>query len=302
MDAGLKLRLRLFKRGGSNSSGVPGLGLRLVVGLAGIVSRNRPGVAGDDDSSTVCRFCGSTDEVSHESKLSPTPRSPEPLDSMDSRDGARRWLRRLLWLRRLRLPDNNLVFDEIGRTTFVTDEAIDEIVPVAEKPPLDDGGLLESMETFRVAGSAGLVLEYGTVFTRLDGERWPISNMLGDSLWPSSCVRSATKRTTRKSSCATKDKASSADAPPRNPNVLSPSVALLDRQMSVVTVSAAATTQRTTQEPNTSPLTALELFLLLEMKRIHDNRASTADSRRDEIIAVIRVGDVVLERGRARIM
>lgn len=304
MDAGLKLRLRLLRRGGSRSSGVPGLGLRLVVGLAGIVSRNRPGVAGDDDSSTVWRCCGSTDEVSHESKLSPTPRSAEPPDSMDSRDGARRlrWLRWLLWLRRLRLPDSNLVFDEMGRTTFVNDEAIDEIVPVAENPPLDDGGLFESMETFRVAGSAGLVLEYGTAFTRLEGERRPISNMLGDLCGPSSCVRSAMKRTTRKSNCATKDTTSSAAAPPRNPSVLSPSVALLDRQMSVATVSAAATTQRKIQEPNKSPLTVLELSFLLEMKRIHDNEASTADSRTDDIIAVIRVGDVGFVRGNARIM
>jgi hypothetical protein len=73
-----------------------------------------------------------------------------------------------------------LVFDEIGRTTLVNDEATDERVPVAENPPLDEGGLLESMDTFRVAGSAGLVLVYGTVFTRLEGERRPISNMLGD--------------------------------------------------------------------------------------------------------------------------
>lgn len=302
VDAGLKLRLRLLRRGGSRSSGVPGLGLRLVVGLAGIVSRNRPGVAGDDDSSTVWRFCGSTDEVSHESKLSPTPRSPEPLDSMDSRDGARRWLRWLLWLRRLRLPDSSLVFEEIGRTTFVNDEAMDEMVPVAENPPLDDGGLFESMETFRVAGSAGLVLEYGTAFTRLEGERRPISNMLGDGCWPSTCERSAIKRTTRKSSCVTKDTASSADAPPMNPRVLPPSAPLLDREMSVATVSAAATTQRATQEPNNSPLNALELSFLLEMRSIHDKRASTADSRRDDIIAVIRVGDVGFERGSARMI
>lgn len=80
----------------------------------------------------------------------------------------------------LRLPDNNFVFEEIGRTTLVNDEATDEMVPVAENPPLDDGGLLESMDTFRVAGSAGLVLEYGTVLTRLEGERRPISNMLGE--------------------------------------------------------------------------------------------------------------------------
>jgi hypothetical protein len=110
------------------------------------------------------------------------------------------------------------------------------------------------------------------------------------------------KRTTRESSCATKDNASSADAPPTNAKVLLPSSALLDRQMSVATVSAAAITQTTTQEPNNRPVTVLELSFLLETKRIHDNRASTADSSRDDTIAVIRVGDVGFERGSARMM
>lgn len=173
---------------------------------------------------------------------------------------------------------------------------------MAENPPLDDGGLLESMDTFRVAGSAGLVLLYGTVFTRVVGERRPISNMLGESEGCSSCERSLTKRTTRKSSCATKDNTSSAAAPPRNPSVLFPSALLPDRQMSVATVKAAATTQRTTQEPNHNPLIVLEVFFLLEMMRIHDNRASTADSSTDDIIAVIRVDDVGFERGNARMI
>lgn len=110
------------------------------------------------------------------------------------------------------------------------------------------------------------------------------------------------KRTTRKSSCATKDNASSAETPPTNPKVLSPSGALLDKQMSVATVSAAAMTQTTTLEPNNRPLTVLEASFLLEIKRIHDSRTSTADSSRDDTIAVIRVGDVGLERGSARMM
>lgn len=70
VDAGLKLRLRRAARGGSKSSGVPGLGLRLVVGLAGIVSRKRPSAMGEKDSRTVWRFCGSTWDVSHVSKAS----------------------------------------------------------------------------------------------------------------------------------------------------------------------------------------------------------------------------------------
>ena len=50
---GLKLRLllRVFL-GGSRSSGNPGLGLRLPVGLAGMVSRNLGGV-GDTDSTAL---------------------------------------------------------------------------------------------------------------------------------------------------------------------------------------------------------------------------------------------------------
>ncbi|KAJ0109283.1 hypothetical protein J7T55_009614 [Diaporthe amygdali] len=38
------------------------------------------------------------------------------------------------------------------------------------------------------------------------------------------------------------------------------------------------------------------------MMRIHDNRASTADSSTDDIIAVIRVDDVGFERGNARMI
>lgn len=132
VDAGLKLRLRLCPRGGSRSRGVPGLGLRLVVGLAGIVSRNRPSAIGEKDSRTVWRFCGSTLDVSHESKVSSwaLERSRWPMDSKEGACLAERWLRRLCWLRRLRLLDNRRVLEEIDRTA-------DAIVSVAEKPPLE---------------------------------------------------------------------------------------------------------------------------------------------------------------------
>jgi len=54
-------------RGGSSmSSDLPGLGLLLVLGLAGMVSRKRLG-GGDEDSNTVWRFSGSTADVSQES-------------------------------------------------------------------------------------------------------------------------------------------------------------------------------------------------------------------------------------------
>lgn len=163
VDAGLKLRLRLVwnlpSRGGSKSSGVPGLGLRLVVGLAGIVSRKRPPLTGDADSMTVRRFCESTPDVSHESNASSL-----ALDRsrrlMESKEGARladRWLR---WLRRLWLRDSRRVLEEIDRTVEV-------IVSVAENPPLEGGGSLESIEWLRDEGSGGgVVWLYGTVLTR----------------------------------------------------------------------------------------------------------------------------------------
>lgn len=68
LAAGLKLRLLLWRWGGSRDS-CELLGLLLVVGLAGIVSKSRPG-GGDVDAITVCRFWMSTDDVSQESKLS----------------------------------------------------------------------------------------------------------------------------------------------------------------------------------------------------------------------------------------
>lgn len=101
VDAGLKLRLRRAARGISKSRGVPGLGLRLVVGLAGMVSRKRLPPTGDVVSSTSWRFCGSTLEVSQESKLSSVVlvRSRRATDSIEAARRAERWLR---WLRRLR--------------------------------------------------------------------------------------------------------------------------------------------------------------------------------------------------------
>lgn len=254
------------------SSVVPGLGLRLVVGLAGIVSRRWPPVTGDDDSSTVWRLCGSTDEVSQESKSSaPLKRSRRP-NELD------RWLRRLV-------PDNRRVLDDMGRTAFVNVEATDEMVSAAENPPLDMGGNFESIETFRVAGSEGLVLVYGIVLTRVAGKRRPTSCMLGEGEVVSSCGRSMMKRATRKNSCVTKETASTVDTPATKPRVFSPAAALLDRQMSSATVIAAATTQRTITEPKTNPLTVLA-SLFSEAKRIHDSAVSTASSEMDAIEAV----------------
>lgn len=101
VDAGLKLRLRRAARGAAKSSGVPGLGLRLVVGLAGMVSRKRLPPMGDVVSSTSWRFCGSTPDVSQESKLSSVVlvRSRYAKDSIEAARLADRWLRKLRRLR-----------------------------------------------------------------------------------------------------------------------------------------------------------------------------------------------------------
>lgn len=252
---------------------MPGLGLRLVVGLAGMVSRKWPPAVGDDDSSTVWRFCASTDDVSQQSKSSAE---------------LRRSLRLIESDRRLWLLDNRRVLDEMGRMAFVKDEAIDE------NPPLDPRGYLESIETFRVAGSKGLVLLYGIVLTRVTGGRRPTSCMFGELDLLSSCARSRMKRATRNMSCGTKEATSVVDAPARNPSVVLPRASLLDKQISVATANAAARTQRTMPEPNNSPETVLA-SRLKEAKIIHDSKAITTDSNTDDIMAVIRVDDVGFE-------
>ena len=131
LDAGLKLRLLLLARGGSRSSGVPGLGLLLVVGLAGMVSRKRPS-GGEDVSRTVCLFCGSTADVSQESNPSSVElgASRNVLESSEAGRRDERWL-----------PGNSRVLDDMGRTTFESDDRIELMVSVAERPPLEPGGL-----------------------------------------------------------------------------------------------------------------------------------------------------------------
>lgn len=181
----------------------------------------------------------------------------------------------------------------MGCMAFVKDEATDEI------PPLDAGGYFESIETFRVAGSEGLVLLYGIVLTRVAWKRRPISCTFGEFGLLSSCARSRMKRATRNISCETKEAASVIDSPARNPSVVFPRAALLDKQISVATASAAARTQRTMAEPNNSPVTVLA-SRLTEEKRIHDKKASTAASSMDDVMAVIRVGDVGFEQRSAR--
>lgn len=222
--AGLKLRLRREIRRGasrSNSGGIPGLGLRLVVGDAGMVSRKRLPETGDVDSSTVWRHCGSTLEVSHESKLSSvaTDRARRSADSTEGARLADRWLRWLRWLRRLFLPESRWLLEVIGRTAFVKVEAMVEIVSVAEKPPLEGGGVLESIDTVRdVVSTGGVVRSYGTAFTRLVACQ-PISCIPGVDERLSSCARSARSRVVRKNSCAANEATSIKAVPARYPEL-----------------------------------------------------------------------------------
>lgn len=252
-----------------------------------MVSRKWPPVAGEDDSNTFWRLCASTDEVSQQSKSSAVLTRSRRLIESDRR------------LRRLWLLDNRWVLDEMGRMALVKDEATVEKVPAVENPPLDVGGCFESIETFRVVGSEGLVLLYGIVLTRVVGKRRPASCMFGEFDLLSSCARSSMKRATRNSSCVTKEATRAIDAPARKPNVVLPSAALLDKQISVATVNTAATTQSTIPEPNNNPVTDLA-SCLTEAISTHDNRVSTADSNTDDVMAVARVGDLEVEQRSAR--
>lgn len=127
---------------------MPGLGLLLVVGLAGMVSRKRPGV-GDEVSNTVCRFWGSTADVSHESKPS-SALVLSPRQAFESSDAGRRPDR---WL-----PESSRVFDEMGRTTCESEDRMELIVSVAERPPLEPGGVRESWDVLpRTFCDTGLV-------------------------------------------------------------------------------------------------------------------------------------------------
>lgn len=254
-----------------------------------MVSRKWPPVVGEDDSSTVWRFRASIDEVSQQSNSSAVLTRSRRLIESDCR------------LRRLRLLGNRRVLDEMGFTAFVKEEATDEKVSAAENLPLDAGGYFESIETSRVVGSEGLVLLYGIVLTRVVGKRRPTSCMFGEFDLLSSGARSRMKRATRNSSCMTKEDTRATDSPARNPIVVLPRAVLLDKQMSVATVSTAAMTQRTIPEPNSSPVTALA-SCLIEAIRTHDNRVSTADSNTDDVMAVTRVGDLGLEQRSARMI
>lgn len=152
IEAGLELLVLCLVRGGSRMpNGIPGLGLLLVVGLAGMVSRKRVcGAGGDDDSNTVCRFWGSTADVSQESNPSSVERDPISRAAARSREAGRRDDRWLTGRRR--------VLDVTGRNiAWEKDDRIDVMVSAVERPPLDPGGVGGSNEAPRTLPETGLV-------------------------------------------------------------------------------------------------------------------------------------------------
>jgi hypothetical protein len=142
---------------------VPGLGLRLVVGLAGIVSRKRVGGGEEEDSRTFCRFSGSTAEVSHESKPSSVERRAR--ESRGLLLGRSREVGR--WEER-RLTERRRVREVMGRMACEREVRMEDMVSVAERPPLDPGGVGESKDALprSLVAETGVVSWYGTVLIR----------------------------------------------------------------------------------------------------------------------------------------
>jgi hypothetical protein len=131
------------------SSAVPGLGLLLVVGLAGMVSRKRL-CGGDEDSKTVWRVSGSTAEVSQESNPASVERDRRSCAAGKSREVGR-------WEDR-RLRDNKRVLDVMGRMALEREDRAEFMVSSPERSPLDPGGVGESKETLpRSLAEVGVV-------------------------------------------------------------------------------------------------------------------------------------------------
>ncbi len=100
-------------------------------------------------------MCGSTADVSHESKPSSVVEPAGSRSALESREAGRRDDR----CEDLRLLGSRRVLDEMGRTTCDSDERMELRVSVAERPPLDPGGDREAMDSLvrRVLDSLGTV-------------------------------------------------------------------------------------------------------------------------------------------------
>jgi len=152
--AGEWLRDRLLPGGGGRSNGCPGEGDRLTVGLAGIVSRTRPWVGlGLVLDITVCQDCGSTADVSHESKPSSAiiSRSPVP----ESSDGGRK----------VDFWTTNRVLEEMGLTTWENEERNEFMVsePDLLRPEIVEDG--DSRDSLPLEGGAVAVAGRDAAFS-----------------------------------------------------------------------------------------------------------------------------------------
>lgn len=112
------------------SSDVPGLGLLLFDGLAGMVASERVGV-GVGDSNTARRFSGSTADVSQYSNPDPPDRDPSSCGVPISTEP---WSRE-----KRRLEANRPVLEVIGLMACEKELRIEFTVPDLERPMLDLG-------------------------------------------------------------------------------------------------------------------------------------------------------------------
>ena len=200
--------------------------------------------------------------------------------------------------------------DEIGRTTLESEDRMELMVSVAERPPLDPGGLLESSETVpHPLGSCVLVWWYGMDLTsRCGGDRPPSSAAEADRRPSWSWNRLATKWKTRKTSWVAKASPKVTEDPTRKLVTLEPiivvgssAVALL-RQTRFDTDTAAATAQRKSPMPNHIPLRPLRRLIQAHVPRYEqarpDKTTRTTASSKAAVIAVTRTAELGLGSAR----
>jgi hypothetical protein len=195
---------------------VPGLGLRLGVGLAGIVSRKRVG-GGEDDSRTVWRFSGSTAEVSHESNPSSVERARDSRGPLARSREVGRWEDR-------RLTERRRVLEVMGRMACEREVRMELMVSVAERPPLDPGGVGESNDALprSLVAETGVVSWYRTVLIRgADRLPWWVE-ISGCDL----SVRPTTKCRMKKTSCVANASPNATDEPTRKSPAFQPKMVL----------------------------------------------------------------------------
>jgi len=245
----------------------------------------------EEGSVTVLRFSVSTEDVSQESKPSST--QPEGGvytggTSGTSIEAVRRENRELV--------DNRRVFDEIGRTTWESDERIEP----ADRPALEPGGLQTSTDILPLRFSeAGTVSWYGIDLTFGSGRSLRLEQP--SKCMPTPCARAARAWTTKKTSCTANASPRAVDAPIIRSVAFEPKIVLLTssttrlRQIRLATDTAAPTVHRTT------PVLSHKLLNLLKRTtRVHwiawertktTRKASTIASNMAATVAVILTDD-----------